>query len=139
MWNILCVFDCYSRVNHVNGKNKSNNRGKIICEYYYLHTDSDTYCSMALRYIFYCSTFRKVRLLSVIFQSSFGSAEFRRQFMQCARKKRKKVFKLLPHHAASHYIQSSLWGILIYAHAMKVKLKPRLTLQKNDEIITFVL
>ena len=58
--------------------------------------------------------------------------------MQCARKKRQ-VFKLLPHHAASHYIQSSLWGILIYAHAMKVKLKPRITLQKNDEIVTFVL
>lgn len=48
-----------------------------------------------------------------------------------ALKERKWVFKFLPHHAASHYIQSSFWVILTYAHGMKMKLTSRLSLEKS--------
>ena len=62
-----------------------------------------------------------VRLLSITFQSSFGSAEFGKRFMQCA--KRKTFLKKFPtHHASFYYTQSSLWVILIYTYDIKLKL-----------------
>ena len=62
-----------------------------------------------------------VRLLSITFQSSFGSAEFGKRFMQCA--KRKTFLKKFPtRHAAFHYTQSSLSVILIYTYDIKLKL-----------------
>ena len=51
-----------------------------------------------------------VKLLSITFQSSFGSAEFGKRFMQCAERK------------TFHYTQSSLWVILIYTYDIKLKL-----------------
>ena len=60
-------------------------------------------------------------LLSITFQSSFGSTEFRKRFIQCA--KRKTFSKTFPtRHAAFHYTQSSLWVILIYTYDIKLKL-----------------
>ena len=78
-------------VNRVNGNYKNNDRESIILEYYYLHTDSNTYFHRVLCYICYCAAFRhlSVRLLSITFQSSFGSAEFGKQLMQCAKRKKK--------------------------------------------------
>ena len=62
-----------------------------------------------------------VRLLSITFQSSFGSAEFGKRFMQYA--KRKTFLKKFPaRHATFHYTQSSLWVILIYRYDIKLKL-----------------
>ena len=51
-----------------------------------------------------------VRLLSITFQSSLGSAEFGKRFMQCA--KRKTFLKKFPtRHATFHYTQTCLWVI----------------------------
>ena len=62
-----------------------------------------------------------VRLLSITFQSSFGSAEIGKRFMQCT--KRKTFLKKVPtRHAAFNYTQSSLWVILIYTYDIKLKL-----------------
>ena len=62
-----------------------------------------------------------VRLLSITFQSSFGSAEFGKRFMQCSKRKTFKK-KNSNHHAAFHYTQSSLWVILICTYDIKLKL-----------------
>ena len=117
--------------------NKSNGREKAILESYYiqrelLHTESNTYCYMILCYICYCVAFwhLSVRLRSITFQSSFESAEFGKRFVQCA-KRNKKFSNFFTRHAASHYIQSCMWVVLIYTHGMKLKLTTRLSLEKG--------
>ena len=53
-----------------------------------------------------------VRFLSITFQSFFGSAEFGKRLMQCAKRK------------TSHYTQSSLWVIFIYTYKVETLKKP---------------
>ena len=75
-----------------------------------------------------------VRLLSITFQSSFGSAEFGKRFLQCA--KRKTFKKKFPtRRAAFYYTQSSLWVILIYTYDIKLKLSKKTWKKVNDCLV----
>ena len=70
-----------------------------------------------------------VRLLSIVFQSSFGSAEFGKRFMQCAKRN---IFlkNFNPSRSVSLYAKKLVDDIDLHI-CVKMKLTPTLTLEKS--------